>query len=862
MTADNEENLTPLMRQYNEIKRAHADAILFFRLGDFYEMFGDDAKEASSLLNLTLTKRVSTPMCGIPYHAARSYINRLLKAGKKVAVCEQMTPPGAQKGIVKRDVIEILTPGTVIDDSYLEDSANNYLVCIARCGIYLSLAYIDLSTAEFEAEAFLFEDRSTVLRRELMRLSSKEVLIQSSLREDAQIRSIFDERDNCLLTVWEDYRFERQRSFERLTRQFQTLNLKGFGFDNDHPALVACGPLLEYIELNVKSILPHLQHLSLYREDAFLGLDESTRRNLELTANTRDGGTAFTLFSVLNQTRSAAGQRRLHRWVLNPLKELNAVLQRQNRVAFFAQRCELTETFREALRGCYDLERLVSRVVMHKVGARDLTAVKMTLSRFLYLAQLLENEARELFQTTEELKKCADETVNLLDRAICEESSGDIGDGGWICPGYSQEFDRLRSLQNHAHEYLNRYLEEEKATSKIVNLRIRENNAVGYFIEVTKSHLDKVPPHFIRRQTLTNADRYTTDRLMKLEAEIKTAAEQVRLLERELFNEICVRIADRAEALFRIADSIADWDAFQSLGYTAVLRNYVAPTMDEGSLIDIKDGRHPVVEKALPPGAFVPNDFHLDCENISFAMITGPNMAGKSTYLRQTALIVLMAQIGSFVPASSARIGVTDKIFCRIGASDSLARGESTFLVEMNETAHILRSASERSLIIMDEIGRGTATVDGLSIAQAVCENLLTRKIKTLFATHFHELTRLQSPSMRNDSLQVSEAGGQITFLKKLKEGPCGSSYGIHVARLAGLPSAVLHRASEILEELQKNGATAAVCEPPSAVQKSLFSPEEIAVAALRNLDIYNRSPLEVVAEIERIQRELSQGMA
>ncbi len=861
MSAGGEPNLTPLMRQYNEIKSAHRDAILFFRLGDFYEMFGEDAKEASALLNLTLTKRVSTPMCGIPYHAARSYINRLLKAGKKVAVCEQLTPPGAQKGIVKRDVVEILTPGTVVEESYLDGTANNYLLCIARCGIYLSLAYIDLSTAEFETEAFLFEDRALKLRRELMRLAPKEVLIQKSLAEDPLIRAVFEEEDRCLLTTAEDWKFDIKRSYERLTGQFRTVNLKGFGFEENDPALAACGPLLDYIELNVKSILPHLHHLSLYREDSFLGLDESTRRNLELTVNSRDGGLAFTLFSVLNHTRSAAGQRRLHRWVLNPLKDLNTIRGRLSRVDFFVRNTAVTDSFRETLRGCYDLERLVSRVVMGKAGARELTAVKVSLMNFLFLADLLtESDKEALFEIPPKLKETASENIDLLEKAVGEEPGADIGDGGWIRPGFSDDLDRLRSLQDHAQEYLNRYLEEEREISKIANLRIRENNVVGYFLEVTKSHSEKVPPHFIRRQTLTNAERYTTDRLMKLESEIRNAAEQVTVLERELFAQVCARVADCCGNLFRIADLVADWDAFQSLGYAAVLRKYTAPVVDEGSAIDIRDGRHPVVEKALPPGAFVPNDFHLDNHDISFAMITGPNMAGKSTYLRQTALIVLMAQIGSFVPASSARIGIVDKIFCRIGASDYLARGESTFLVEMNETANILRGAGERSLIIMDEIGRGTATVDGLSIAQAVCENLLLRKIKTVFATHFHELTHLDSPSLKNYSLQVSESGGEITFLKKVKEGPCGSSYGIHVARLAGLPSSVIIRASEILDDIQKNGYSFSENREPPAVQGNLFTPEEIAVASLRSLDIYNRSPLEVVAEIERIQKELSEG--
>lgn len=851
-----EQNLTPLMRQYNEIKSAHRDAVLFFRLGDFYEMFGDDAKEASALLNLVLTKRVSVPMCGIPYHAARGYINRLLNAGKKVAVCEQLTQPGEQKGIVKRDVVEILTPGTVLDESYLDTAANNYLICVGRSGIYLSLACIDLSTGEFETQAFLFEERAERLRRELLRLSPREALLQRSLREDAAVRAVFDEAENCPVTEIDDWRFDPQSSFERLLRQFRTANLKGFGFEADDPALAACGPVLEYLDANVKTLLPHLNRLTRYSDDIYLGLDESTRRHLELTANTKDGGRSFTLFSVLNRTCSVAGQRRLHKMIVNPLKDADSVRARLRKTAFFYEKAALRDDVRESLRSFCDLERAASRIVTGKAGARDLTAVKTALFRFLAMARAVEGADEEgLFPVSEEIKRGCEETARLIDEAVEENAGADIGDGGWIREGFSEELDRLRSVRENAREYLRRYLEEEKEATQIPNLRIRENNAAGCFLEVTNSHKAKVPGYFILRQTLTNLERYTTDRLMRLEAEIKTADEEASVLERRLFAQVLSRTAERYETLYTAADKAADWDAFQSLGYAAAERGYVCPEVDGGFGIEIRGGRHPIVEKALPAGAFVPNDLSLDNGGVSFAMITGPNMAGKSTYLRQQALIVLMAQIGSFVPASSARIGVVDKIFCRIGASDYISRGESTFLVEMNETANILRNAGERSLVIMDEIGRGTATIDGLSIAQAVCENLMTRRVKTVFATHFHELTLLSSPAMKNFSLQVTENGGTITFLKKVREGACGSSYGIHAARLAGLPESVILRAKEILEALQSAEKPEL---PPPVSENRLFSPEEIALADLRGLDIYHRSPLEIVAEVERIQRELN----
>lgn len=851
-----EQNLTPLMRQYNEIKSAHSDAILFFRLGDFYEMFGDDAKEASALLNLVLTKRVSVPMCGIPYHAARGYINRLLNAGKKIAVCEQLTQPGAQKGIVKRDVVEILTPATVLDESYLDTAANNYLICVGRSGIYLSLSCVDLSTGEFEAQAFLFEERAERLRRELLRLSPREALLQRSLCEDAVVRAVFEEAENCPVTQIDDWRFDPQSSFERLLRQFRTANLKGFGFESDDPALVACGPILEYLDANVKTLLPHLNHLIRYSDDIYLELDESTRRHLELTANTKDGGRSFTLFSVLNRTCSVVGQRRLHKMIVNPLKEITSVRERLRKTAFFYEKTALRDEVREALRSFCDLERSASRIVTEKAGARDLTAVKTALFRFLTMTQAVERvDSEGLFPVSEETKRRCEEVARLIDEAIEENAGADISDGGWIREGFSEELDHLRSVGENARDYLQRYLEEEKETTQIPNLRIRENNVIGCFLEVTNSHKSKVPEYFILRQTLTNLERYTTDRLIRLEAEIKSAEEKAAVLEKRLFSEVLSQTAEHYQMLYEAADKVADWDAFQSLSYAAAERGYVCPEVDDSLEIDIRDGRHPIVEKALPAGAFVPNDLSLNNSGVSFAMITGPNMAGKSTYLRQQALIVLMAQIGSFVPASSARIGIVDKIFCRIGASDHIARGESTFLVEMNETANILRNAGERSLVIMDEIGRGTATIDGLSIAQAVCENLMTRRIKTVFATHFHELTLLSSPAMKNFSLQVVENGEAITFLKKVREGACGSSYGIHAARLAGLPDSVIVRAKEILKALQ-------IAEkpnvPPTSVENRLFSPEEIAVADLRGLDIYHRSPLEIVAEVERIQRELN----
>lgn len=850
--------LTPLMRQYNEIKATHRDAILFFRLGDFYEMFGEDAKEASALLNLALTKRVSVPMCGIPYHAARNYINRLLKAGKKVAICEQMAPIPGQKGIVKREVVEILTPGTVIEEGYLEDGDNNFLACVVRNGVDISMSYIDLSTGEFETQSFLYSERQFKLRRELLRVLPKEILIQSNLYEEESIRSILNENDSLLVTVLDEWQVDRKSYYQRLLRQFNTANLKGFGFEEGDSALVACGPLLDYVERNVKSLLPHITSLKRYREESFLGLDESTRRNLELTQNTHDGGRSFTLFSVLNHTRTVGGQRRLHRWISNPLKDINAIEFRLERVHHFFSHPQQTARIREILRSCYDLERLMTRVLMDKTHARDLIAIKFSLIAFLALGEDLK-DYQQFFQIPEELNEKLLYIVDLLDSALWEEKDFDINSGHWIREGYSEELDRLRGIKSHAQDFLDRYLSEEKEITQISNLRIRENNVIGYFLEVTNSNKDKVPSHFIRRQTLTNLERYTTDRLIQLESEIKNADQQVQLLQKELFKELCQKVASFHQNIFAVAEMVSDWDAFQALGYCASLNGYCRPQINQSKEIIIKEGRHPVVEKALPAGVFVPNDFTLNNEDISFAMITGPNMAGKSTYLRQVALIVLMAQIGSFVPAASAKIGVVDRIFCRVGASDHLARGESTFLVEMNETAHILRQASDSSLIIMDEIGRGTATIDGLSIAQAVCENLLLRRIKTVFATHFHELTLLDSTAMKNFSLQVAEEGERITFLKKVKEGACGSSYGIHVAQLAGLPSSVVQRAKEILHTLKESEETFTEVRalPSSLRQPTLFSPEEIALSSLRSLDLYNLSPLEVVAEIEKIQREL-----
>ena len=868
---------TPMMSQYRSIKQTHQDAILFFRLGDFYEMFDRDAREVSTLLNLTLTKRNGVPMCGIPYHSSHLYIPRLLRHGRKIAICEQTSSPEKGKGIVDREVVEIISPGTVTEEDYLEATRNNYIVSLARSGETIVLASIDISTGDFQIRGFPIEPHDQKVREEFIRLDPSEVIIQESLLEKrsglARVMSTGRER---MVDRYPDWSFDIPAAQGAMERIYGVTSLKGFGFREEDPLLVSCGVLLEYVEENSKSILSHLRKPTIVHSEEYVGLDEATQKNLELVYNLSDRTTSYTLLHVLDYTKTAMGGRTLRSWLLYPLRTVEPLHIRQRRVEFLLREQMLLSGLRNRLGGIRDLERLTSRVAMEKAHAKDLLAIGSTLEAIRDIAELLnDGEARlgslgqldsGLGDIDAALEAGAD-LMALLERAIHENPSIYLSEGRLIREGYDAQLDELRRLKANSKQVLDEYLEEEKRSSGIGNLKIRYNKIIGYFLEVTKSYADKVPEHFIRRQSLVGSERFTTERLGSLEEELNNATEKIIETEKRLFLEIRDQVKQYTSTLLTCARAVAILDTLQCFAYAATVHGWSRPEVDEESRITITEGRHPVVEAYEAPGNFVPNSVSLEEESTYFDLITGPNMSGKSTFLRQNALIVLLAQIGSFVPAQEARIGVVDRIFCRVGASDNLARGESTFLVEMNETAYILNTATSDSLVIMDEVGRGTSTGDGISIAWAVTEYLLETRIKTLFATHYHELTRIEKPGLHKLFLEVREEQGEIVFLKRVREGSAGSSYGLHVAKLAGLPKEVLRRAEEILHALgDRENALAEIPEHRGSdaggtaasksgeLQSSLFSEEEMLMGELAGLNIDATTPLEALNFLARFK--------
>jgi DNA mismatch repair protein MutS len=852
------------MRQYRNIKSKHRDTILFFRLGDFYEMFEQDAAEASHLLDLTLTKRNGVPMCGIPYHASQGYIYRLLKAGKKIAICEQTHIPKA--GLATREVVEVVTPGTVVDENLLEAGVNNYLVCLGQSGQMIAIAYIDLSTADFYASHFPYDQRYERFKRELLSLAPRELLVQESLlAEDPQLENLLREHEGLVINRLPDWSYDLQSNRQLLKDQFQVTSLKGFGLEEDSPEILTAGVLLSYLGDTARGVLSHIRNLQVYTDTNFMGLDESTLRNLEISQNLNDRSKRYTLLEVLDQTRTAIGARKLKRWLLKPLKDIDHINRRLDLVAFFYKNQIVLSKIREHLGRMFDLERLSSRVALEKAHAKDLLALKSSLFTAKAVAELLEDhpEVGPQFGKLRDNIGELEELVDLLERAILEEPAIQINEGNLIKPGYDVELDRLRDVKENARKLLKAYLDEERKKTGIPSLKLKYNRIIGYFLEVSKSNLKSVPPYFIRRQTLVGGERFSTEELSDLESEIHNASEQIIELERKHFLAVRASVREHLDRILAVSEVISELDVLQSFAFAATLYAYARPNIVEEEILKIKEGRHPVVEAHLPGGSFVPNDLDLKFGGKTFVLLTGPNMAGKSTYLRQNALIVLMAQMGSFVPASEATIGIVDSIFCRVGATDNLARGESTFLVEMSETANILRSATNRSLIIMDEVGRGTGTKDGLSIAWAVTEYILQQVgAFTLFATHYHELTALKHKHLKNLSMAVLERDREIVFLKQVREGPTDNSYGIHVAQLAGVPVEVVRRAEEMLIDLKENDSRSlqSKAEVPAAgppAQPMLFTAEQVVHDEIRSLDISRITPLDALNRIAEWQREL-----
>jgi DNA mismatch repair protein MutS len=850
---------TPMMKQYLSIKEQHKDAVLFFRMGDFYEMFRDDAREVSRLLNLTLTKRQGISMCGIPYHASQNYIGRLLKLGKKVAICEQTEMPPKGKGIAKREVVEIITPGTIVDEDFLDKGSNNYLAALGYTKDLLNFSYIDLSTGEFFTTTSTLERGKEFLRSELFRLAPGELILQESLLEIDEFH--FLQEGQFILNKMPDWSFDIRAGEALLKKQFASNSLKAFGIENDSPLVLSPGVLLDYIEETSKSLLPHITAIRVYSESDYLALDEATRKNLELVRNLQDGTKHYTLFEILDQTMTPMGTRLLKNWIQHPLKDMGPILYRQERVDVLHHEQLILQKLREDLKPILDLERLTARVAMDKAHGKNLLAIGKSIGQYRHIQKTFKEspKAGELLYEPDIHEKELDELTDLLDQAILDEPSILLTEGRIIRDGYHDELDHLRNLKKNSRQILDEYLEKEKHDSGINNLKIKYNKIIGYFFDVTKSQLEQVPRHFIRRQSLVGSERFTTERLAQIETEINSASDKIIELEKELFLQVRQEVKEKLELLQKVSRFFSKIDCLQSLAYCATINGYIKPKLTEESAMLINNGRHPVVEYHLPPGEFVPNSLEIDSAHISFALITGPNMAGKSTFLRQTALITLMAQIGSFIPALGSEISLVDRIFCRVGATDNLARGESTFLVEMNETAYILRNSTSKSLIIMDEVGRGTSTEDGLSIAWAISEYLLnTIQAKTLFATHYHELTDLDHPRLKNFSLKVEERGQEVLFLKKINEGPSNNSYGIHVASLAGIPREVISRAREILKSIEKGEGKQVPPPKEKTEQIALFDEREMIFSDLEGLNINEMTPLDALKRIDNWKKRLN----
>ncbi len=867
-TSTLEPNLTPMMQQYHSVKKQYKDEVLFFRLGDFYEMFDSDAVEVSRLLNLTLTQRVGQPMCGIPYHAAKVYIARLLRLGKKVVICEQVGEiPKGGKGITERKVVEIITPGTVVESEYLEGSNANYLAALSIYKGRAGLAFIDVSTGLFSATSWPASKMYEHFAKELNRCSPREFLLPLSLKTNSDIQNALLAHPNISVSYYPDWDFSYELSLKKLTAQFGTLSLKSFGLDENASEIVPAGFLIDYLDKTTNTKLPHVRGIKVYEDTQYLVMDDSSRRNLELTENMRDGSVQYTLLECLNYTKTAMGSRMLRRWIHFPLTEQKQIEDRQSRVTFFYKKRDLLEKIRDDFSTILDIERLAGRVAMDKAHPKDLQALRISLESWIKIKDYISD-----FDFSFISSDTSEKIIELIKNSLLDEPSTSLTDGGIIRPGWSKELDHWRDVQNNFNKVLSEYEEEERKNTGINNLKIKYTNNAGYFIEVSKGKLSSVPPHFIIRRAMVNGERYSTEKLQYLEIEMKNSSTRILELERDLFLEIRDKLHEHINYLLQIADEVANTDVVSALAHAAITNKWVCPEITSDTSLIVKDGRHPVVEKHLPSGEFVPNDTNIASQNEegipSFNLITGPNMAGKSTYLRQNAIIQLFAQMGSYVPASYAKVGIVDRIFCRVGASDNLAKGESTFLVEMMETANILRSATKKSLVIMDEVGRGTSTEDGLAIARAVSEYLLDSiKCKTFFATHYHELSRMEHPYLKKLCLSISDQNGKVVFLRKVIEGVTENSYGIHVARLAGLPEEVLKRAQVILSHIQSVAKDKPVIpeeikeEKPVEVQPvtgGLFSDEEIIISEILSQDLDNITPLEALGLISRWKKTLS----
>ncbi|MBK8664246.1 MAG: DNA mismatch repair protein MutS [Ignavibacteriales bacterium] len=864
------------MAQYSKIKLAHPDTVLLFRMGDFYETFEEDAKIASRVLGITLTKRANgaagdVPLAGFPHHAVESYLPKLVRAGYRVAICEQIEDPKLAKGIVKREVIEIVTPGVVFSDKVLDHKKNNYLMAVNYGDGIAGVAFCDISTGDF----FLFETETTRLIDQTGIIAPSEVLSPKRFREEvaATLKSAGSE---ARITKIDDWVFNKEYAKETLLKHFGTINLKGFGASELEVAFPAAGAILHYLQETQKANLSHLKKLSLYNPSEYMVLDWATKRNLEITYSMADGGKDGTLFAVLDKTETPMGGRLLKKWITSPLTQLAPIIQRQESVEALYNSKKTREKLKKSLANIGDIERLISRICTGRAAPREIVALKYSLLEIPEIIKILHEVDNATISKLKESLVTLEDVTSKIDLAISDNPPISLAEGGVIKRGYSIELDEMREILYSGKDWITDLQKTERERSGIPSLKISYNRVFGYYIEISNVHKDKVPPEYIRKQTLVSAERYITPDLKIYEDKVLNAEENVRTLETELFNDVRIYTASFTEIIQKDAKLIAMLDCLLSFAEAAVEYNYIKPVVNESSKIEIYDSRHPVVERILPPGEkFTSNDYNLDSAGDQIIILTGPNMAGKSVYLRQLGLLVLLAQIGSFIPASKAEIGIVDRIFTRVGASDNITAGESTFLVEMQEAANILNNATSKSLILLDEIGRGTSTFDGLSIAWSMTEYLHENPncaAKTLFATHYHELNELAEIFTRivNYRVQVKEYDDKVIFLHKVSPGSADHSYGIQVAMMAGLPWEVTSRAKEILANLEGKELTPyevkkakkikKAAEDQGFYQMSLFEFTDDALRKeISDIKVDELTPVQALNKLDELKKKLKE---
>lgn len=873
--------LSPMMQHYMKTKEEYKDCILFYRLGDFYEMFFDDALTVTKELEITLTGKdcgleERAPMCGVPFHAAETYINRLIAKGYKVAICEQMEDPKTAKGMVKREVIRVVTPGTNLNATGIDDAKNNYLMSIVYMENHFGICIADVSTGE----CYVTEvDKGRKLVDEINKYTPSEIICNQALMVSGIDVDDLKNRMNIAVYPLDSWYFDDELCHKTLMEHFHVMSIEGLGLGDYETSILAAGALFIYLKETQKSNLEHMSRITPYVTDHFMLIDSSSRRNLELVETLREKQKRGSLLWVLDKTKTAMGARMMRSFVEQPLVDVEEIEKRQDAIEELNNKPMIRDEIREYLQPVYDLERLISRISYHSANPRDLLAFRSSLEMLPHIRLLLKECSSSALQEVYEDMDALEDLCELITAAIVDDPPLAMKEGGIIRDGYNQDVDNYRNAKTEGKNWLADLETEEREKTGIRNLRIKYNKVFGYYLEVTNSFKEMVPDYYTRKQTLTNAERYITPKLKELEDMILGAEDKLYSLEYVLFAQVRDKVAAEVERIQKTARAVARLDVFASLSLVASRNNYVRPTVNSRGVIDIRGGRHPVVEKMIPNDMFIANDVKLDNGENRIAVITGPNMAGKSTYMRQVALIVLMAQIGSFVPAQKAKIGIVDRIFTRVGASDDLASGQSTFMVEMTEVANILRNATKNSLLILDEIGRGTSTFDGLSIAWAVIEHIASPKIlgaKTLFATHYHELTELEGkiPGVNNYCIAVKERGDDIVFLRKIVKGGADKSYGIQVAKLAGVPDSVIDRAKELVEELVDADITervrdlAAVPKTKKKTvhydevdleQMSLFDTvkDDDILQELKDIDVGNLTPIDALNTIYRLQNKL-----